>query len=140
MSLTVYASQEFIKLLESLWLQSDINWGCSHLKACLVLAEPLPRCFTLKTAKLVPLHVGYSGVFMTWQLACPRVSKAGDQGGNYNASYNLALKAYVVTSAVFHWPLKSSLIQLVWIDRHEYSETSLFRKHLGDWSPFQLHM
>lgn len=52
-------------------IESEVNWGCSHLKACLGLAESLPTCFTLKTTKLVPLHVDYSGVFMTWSWLVP---------------------------------------------------------------------
>ena len=46
----------------SVSIESEVNWGSRHLKACLGLAESLPTCFTLKTTRLVPLHVDYSGV------------------------------------------------------------------------------
>lgn len=36
------------KGIRNLRMQSDVNWGCSYLKACLGLADPLPSCFNLK--------------------------------------------------------------------------------------------
>lgn len=37
------------KGIRDLRMQSDVNWGCSPMKTCLGLADPLPSCFNLKT-------------------------------------------------------------------------------------------
>lgn len=83
----------------------DASWGCSHLKVCLGLEDPLSKWLT-HMSDLLMMVVGrrpqlfpksaslqdcLSG-FVTWHLDSHGVSDLRGQSGSCNVFYNLALK------------------------------------------------
>ena len=98
-------------------LQAEVSWGCGHLKAWLVLENPLPGWLTSMPGKLVLSFDLSKWVFPTSCLSLHTMAacflRAGDPRAQCtwrSAFYDECRMTCTVTSARFYWSHKPALI------------------------------